>query len=88
MSHSITIRMGAANWDALVLTASGPIRFDFRRMTVAERKQWYGAFMDGVRKVYGRKQRQPKRHSPRKPNKQHRRRRRDDGWKRTRELSS
>jgi hypothetical protein len=49
MKHSLTIRMGAANWDATV--TNGP-RFDFRTMTTPQRKQWYGAFMSSVRKMY------------------------------------
>lgn len=49
MKHSLTIRMGAANWDA---TLSNGIRFDFRSMNTADRKKWYGAFMSSVRKMY------------------------------------
>lgn len=47
--HSLTIRMGAAAWDA---TLADGTRFDFRTMTTPNRKRWYGAFMSSVRKVY------------------------------------
>ncbi|NPU64621.1 hypothetical protein HL667_06390 [Bradyrhizobium sp. 83012] len=49
MKHSLTIRMGAANWDAVLADGT---RFDFRTMTTANRKKWYGAFMASCRKVY------------------------------------
>jgi hypothetical protein len=49
--HSLTIRMGAPNWDA---TLADGTRFDFRTMTTDQRKRWYGAFMSSVRKVYRR----------------------------------
>lgn len=49
MKHSLTIRMGAAHWDATL--ASGE-NFDFREMTTEQRKKWYGAFMSSVRKLY------------------------------------
>lgn len=48
---SITIRMGAAHWDATLATGE---HFDFRKMKTPGRKQWYGAFMDSVRAVMGR----------------------------------
>jgi hypothetical protein len=54
MKHTMTIRMGAPAWDATIITANGPVRFDFRQMTTPQRKQWYGAFMASVRKVYRR----------------------------------
>ena len=49
--HSLTIRMGAAAWDA---TLADGTRFDFRTMKTPDRKRWYGAFMSSVRKVYRR----------------------------------
>lgn len=48
---SMTIRMGAAHWDATIHQSNTV--FDFRRMTVDQRKAWYRAFMDSVRAVYG-----------------------------------
>ena len=44
--HSVTIRMGAAHWDAVV----NGVSFDFREMTTDQRKRWYGAFMGSVRR--------------------------------------
>lgn len=49
MNHSITIRMGAAAWDA---TLADGTRFDFREMTTEQRKAWYGVFMDTVRDLH------------------------------------
>lgn len=55
--HSLTIRMGAAHWDATIYDprarASGypPVNFNFRTMTRDQRRQWYGAFMASVRKM-------------------------------------
>lgn len=48
---SMTIRMGAANWDARI--HNPPAHFNFREMTMDQRKVWYRAFMDSVRAVYG-----------------------------------
>lgn len=45
-NYSVTIRMGAAHWDANVQGTA----FDFREMKTPERKQWYGAFMSSVRR--------------------------------------
>ncbi len=57
--HSVVIRMGAAGWTAEV---NGD-EYDFRKMTYDQKKTWYGAFMDGVRALYGRKtDRRPPRH--------------------------
>jgi len=50
MKHSMTIRMGAAHWDATLIGQG--VCFDFRDMTTPERKKWYGAFMSSVRKLY------------------------------------
>lgn len=62
MKHSITIRMGAPAWDAVLADGT---RFDFRAMTTDQRKAWYGAFMSSVRKVLregpGPKWRRPRR---------------------------
>lgn len=56
-AHTITIRLGAAAWDA---TLADGTHWDFRAMDTNQRKQWYGAFMDSVRAFY----RKP-RHRPR-----------------------
>lgn len=48
---SLTIRIGAAHWDA---TLPDGTCFDFSTMTPAERKSWYGAFGNTVWKLYGR----------------------------------
>lgn len=51
--HSLTIRMGAAHWDATINTGNGkPVVFNFRDMDTTARKKWYGAFMSSVRKMY------------------------------------
>lgn len=56
--HSLTIRMGAAHWDATLHTTEPPTIFNFRQMNTDQRKHWYGAFMDSIRKVYsGRRRR-------------------------------
>ena len=47
---TLTIRMGAANWDATVIHQGRPINFNFRTMTRDQRRQWYGTFMSSVRK--------------------------------------
>lgn len=52
MAHSVVIRMGASGWTAKVNGAE----FDFRKMNYEQKKAWYGAFMDGVRVIYGPKQ--------------------------------
>jgi hypothetical protein len=44
--QSVTIRMGAAHWDAEV----NGVSYDFRTMTTDQRKGWYGAFMGSVRR--------------------------------------
>ena len=51
MKHSLTIRMGAAHWDARLATGE---HFDFRKMNYDQRRMWYGAFMSSVRKVFRR----------------------------------
>lgn len=62
MQHSLIIRMGAPHWDATLTTPDGVTRFNFRTMTTDQRKAWYGAFMDSVRKVYpGRRRRAQRR---------------------------
>jgi hypothetical protein len=48
--HTMTIRLGAAHWDATVCNGA---HFDFRKMTGAERKEWYGRFMAACRRIYG-----------------------------------
>lgn len=50
MAHSVTIRMGAAHWDATVQAGGQPVNFNFRKMTRDERRKWYGVFMASVRK--------------------------------------
>lgn len=54
---TMTIRMGAAHWDATIRPSAAtnvlPIHFDFRKMTRDERRVWYRTFMDSVRAVYG-----------------------------------
>lgn len=54
MKHTVTIRLGAANWDATIATAAGPVRFDLRDL-YRNRKlgPWYGKFMGAVRQTYG-----------------------------------
>lgn len=52
MKNRITIRMGAAHWDARVNTANGPVTFNFRTMTKRERSDWHREFMNGIRQVY------------------------------------
>ncbi len=47
---SITIRIGAAHWDA---TLADGTNFDFASMTSNERRQWYRAFGDIVWDTYG-----------------------------------
>ena len=49
--YSLTIRMGATEWSA---TLANGQRFDFRKMTTDQRKQWYGIFMSSVRKLFRR----------------------------------
>lgn len=60
---SVTIRMGAAHWDAHVHGTNVDAVFDFRKMTRDDRRRWYRAFMDSVRAVYGKPQdrRRPRR---------------------------
>lgn len=55
---SLTIRMGAAHWDA---TLPDGTRFDFRTMTSAQRREWYGVFMSAVRSALGSGDSRPKR---------------------------
>lgn len=50
MQHTLVIRMGAAHWDATLLTTGD--RFDFRKMDRDARRKWYGVFMSSVRKMY------------------------------------
>lgn len=52
-AHTLTIRKGAAHWDATLVTNAGTTRFNFREMTTDQRKRWYEAFMASARKVYG-----------------------------------
>lgn len=61
---SMTIRMGAAHWDATIHNAQGPDTvFEFRKMNRDERRVWYRMFMDGVRAVYGKGNDRPPRRS-------------------------
>lgn len=61
MKPSLTIRMGAAHWDATL--ASGE-HFNFRKMDYDARRKWYGAFMGSVRRMLGvTEQQQPRRRS-------------------------
>lgn len=50
---TLTIRMGAAHWDATVHRADGDYRYDFREMSREERRQWHGQLMTGARRIYG-----------------------------------
>lgn len=50
---SMTIRMGAAHWDATIHTTTPPTVFNFRKMDRDQRRLWYRHFMDSVRSVYG-----------------------------------
>jgi hypothetical protein len=59
MTHSMTIRMGAARWDATIHQPHA--HFDFRTMTTDQRKAWYRAFMDSVRTMYGKGDERPPR---------------------------
>jgi len=69
---TMTIRMGAAHWDATIYPSAAtnvlPIRFNFRKMTRDERRVWYRTFMDSVRAVYGKgpEQRRRPRRRPRR----------------------
>jgi hypothetical protein len=55
MKYSMTIRMGAAHWDASVHQKNGSSAlFNFRTMDRDDRRRWYGAFMSSVRKMYRR----------------------------------
>lgn len=47
---SLTIRMGAAHWDA---TLPDGTTFDFVTMTRDQRRAWYGTFMATCRRIYG-----------------------------------
>lgn len=49
--HSVVIRMGAAHWDATIITPNGTAHFDFRRMTRDQKREWYGKFMGSVRRM-------------------------------------
>jgi hypothetical protein len=55
--YSMTIRMGAAHWDATIDAPRArragypPVRFNFRTMKRDDRRRWYGAFMASVRKM-------------------------------------
>lgn len=51
---SMTIRIGAAHWDA---TMADGTNFDFASMTSAQRKEWYGHFGDAVWAIYGKNDR-------------------------------
>ena len=46
-----TIRMGATAWSVTIDTASGPLVFDFRRMTKDERRDFHAKFMAAYRKI-------------------------------------
>lgn len=58
---SMTIRMGAAHWDATIHATN--TRFNFREMNTDQRKRWYRAFMDSVRTLYGNGTEKPPRRS-------------------------
>jgi hypothetical protein len=47
--YSMTIRMGAAHWDATIHNPHTV--FDFRDMERKDRSRWYGTFMASVRKM-------------------------------------
>lgn len=55
MKSSVTIRMGAAHWDATVQANGRPVHFDFRKMDRTQRGRWYGTFMAAVRKTLRKK---------------------------------
>lgn len=50
-SLNMTIRMGAAHWDATVLSGPVPVTTDFRKLDREARRRWYGEFMSSVRKM-------------------------------------
>jgi hypothetical protein len=47
--HKITIRMGAAHWDATIDHNGTPLRFDFRKMERKERSTFHREFMNAWR---------------------------------------
>jgi hypothetical protein len=46
---NVTIRMGAAHWDAHVRTKEGSAHFDFRSMDKKERSDFHREFMNAFR---------------------------------------
>jgi hypothetical protein len=52
LKYSLVIRMGAPHWDATLHSQGTATHFDFRLMNTDQRKAWYGAFMDTVRRHY------------------------------------
>ena len=67
MKHSMTIRMGAARWDATIHSKDGSSdTFDFRKMDRPARSKWYGAFMSSVRQMINGPTPQPTRRRRRK----------------------
>lgn len=53
MKHTITMRLGAAHWDALILTDTGPLHFNIRTMNRQQRGQFFGALRDMADRAYG-----------------------------------
>ncbi len=53
MHHTITMRYGAAYWDATILTDSGPMHFNIRTMNRQQRGQFFGAIRDMAQRAYG-----------------------------------
>jgi len=60
----MTIRLGAAHWDATI-HQTGTV-FNFRTMTLDQRRRWYRLFMDSVRALYGKGNEKPPRRSRRR----------------------
>jgi hypothetical protein len=58
MKQHTVIRMGAAHWDASIPTSEGEVlRFNFRRMSKDERRQFHASFMGAYRLINPMKER-------------------------------
>lgn len=53
MKHTITIRLGAAHWDATIATADGPLHFNIRAMTREQKGKFFAALRDMAQQAYG-----------------------------------